>query len=607
MDVALPKPTASPEQVRVGCPSKCPQVAIMTSAIMLAPCVPKVVEPVTLVVHSAEEIMSVAGSEIEGDEHVKSRFHTARGDKLSRPHNASLERVAVEKQNIEILVQIGAGRETECMNPPSRGFRGGFNLDKSWSYGDGVARPLQGSHYCTAMCLRRKVCTESLCQQIRRDLVSKPRRNSRFRQDSLTDQQDLGCGLIGSCFRPRTRPNMDESSCVLSVSVLYPAGARWLLLRGRNARTQVSQRAYPEGFPWVEPVSRKVRTVGGIQDVWGARALELCDILREEVVGGAVGVVRGGFPWEGAQRSKSGDCVMSSPSQPRWCARAYAECMGPSQRIELHLVCELDPVHQLIVVQEVTGRQLRPQLQKKEMSSTHMFLGFDPALDLPRQTTRVIRFRPEKPKLGPKLRHKLGKKLDVKSNSYARLEIQLPTRASTCSELRLELRHELGVDMAGAPRLARGAAEEVSAELLETGTGKLGVEVDNVEIPCLLKVENMDGKLKILKCCNKIKERVGSSGRKNRTAKSKGQKYILSYSTKRIGNSDVGTVRLVTWAHKGASEQDTTKKIYSRVERLVRSERKGGGIDFGVHSSSTSAEASVQVDKISGKEYLPYK
>ncbi|KAJ6569730.1 hypothetical protein DFH09DRAFT_1080456 [Mycena vulgaris] len=59
MDVALPKPTASPEQVRVGCPSKCPQVAIMTSAIMLAPCVPKVVEPVTLVVHSAEEIMSV--------------------------------------------------------------------------------------------------------------------------------------------------------------------------------------------------------------------------------------------------------------------------------------------------------------------------------------------------------------------------------------------------------------------------------------------------------------------------------------------------------------------------------------------------------------------
>ncbi|KAJ6534500.1 hypothetical protein DFH09DRAFT_1092092 [Mycena vulgaris] len=53
---------------------------------------------------------------------------------------AFLERVAVEKQNIEILVQIGAGQETECVNPPSRGFRGGFNVDKSWSYGDGVAR-----------------------------------------------------------------------------------------------------------------------------------------------------------------------------------------------------------------------------------------------------------------------------------------------------------------------------------------------------------------------------------------------------------------------------------------------------------------------------------
>ncbi|KAJ6568312.1 hypothetical protein DFH09DRAFT_1080697 [Mycena vulgaris] len=87
---------------------------------------------------------------------------------------SSLERVAVEKQNIEILVQIGAGRETECVNPPSRGFRGGFNVDKSWLYGDGVAwyilavvddllcRPLQGSHYCTTMCLRRKVCTGTL-------------------------------------------------------------------------------------------------------------------------------------------------------------------------------------------------------------------------------------------------------------------------------------------------------------------------------------------------------------------------------------------------------------------------------------------------------------
>ncbi|KAJ6606208.1 hypothetical protein DFH09DRAFT_1067084 [Mycena vulgaris] len=195
---------------------------------------------------------------------------------------SSLERVAVEKQ-------IGAGQETECVNPPSRGFHGGFNVDKSWSYGDGVAR-----------------------KQIRRDLVSKPRRNSRFRQDSLTDQQDLGCGLIGSCFRARTRPNMDESSRVLSVSVLYPAGARWLSLRGQSARIQASLRAYPRGFPWVEPVSCKVQTVGGIQDVWGMCvksrgiefvksrgiefvrmlvALELYEIPREEVAGGAVGVV----------------------------------------------------------------------------------------------------------------------------------------------------------------------------------------------------------------------------------------------------------------------------------------------------------------------------
>ncbi|KAJ6573787.1 hypothetical protein DFH09DRAFT_1078761 [Mycena vulgaris] len=138
---------------------------------------------------------------------------------------------------------------------------------------------------------------------------------------------------------------MDESSRVLSVSVLYLAGARWLLLRGQSARIQASLKAYSGGFPWVEPVSCKVQTVGGIQDVWGMCAksrgiefvrmlvaLELYEILREEVVGGAVGVVRGGFPRGGAQRSKSGDCVMSSPSQPRWCARAYTERMGPSQR-----------------------------------------------------------------------------------------------------------------------------------------------------------------------------------------------------------------------------------------------------------------------------------
>ncbi|KAJ6527556.1 hypothetical protein DFH09DRAFT_1414136 [Mycena vulgaris] len=211
--------------------------------------------------------------------------------------------------------ETGAGRETECVNPPSRGFRGGFNVDKSWSYGDGVARkrtiPADRERQFPRI---RHI--ELLRQQIRQDLVSKPRRNSRFRQDLLTDQQDLGCGLIGSCFRARTRPKMDELSCVLSVSVLYPAGARWLSLRGQSARIQASLRAYPGGFPWVEPVSCKVQTVGGIQDVWGMCAksrgiefvrmlvaLELHEIPREEVAGGAVGVVRGGFPRGGAQRS----------------------------------------------------------------------------------------------------------------------------------------------------------------------------------------------------------------------------------------------------------------------------------------------------------------
>ncbi|KAJ6491242.1 hypothetical protein DFH09DRAFT_1105069 [Mycena vulgaris] len=96
---------------------------------------------------------------------------------------------------------------------------------------------------------------------------------------------------------------MDESSRVLSVSVLYLAGARWLSLRGQSARIQASLRVYPGGFPWVEPVSCKVQTVGGIQDVWGVHALELYEIPREEVAGGAVGVVQGGFPRGGAQRS----------------------------------------------------------------------------------------------------------------------------------------------------------------------------------------------------------------------------------------------------------------------------------------------------------------
>ncbi|KAJ6511740.1 hypothetical protein DFH09DRAFT_1100261 [Mycena vulgaris] len=219
---------------------------------------------------------------------------------------SSLERVAVEKQNIEILVQIGAGRETECVNPPSRGFRGGLNVNKSWSYGDGVARKVCTDRERQSPRIRH---IELLCQQIRRDLVSKPRRNSRFRQDSLTDQQDLGCGLIGSCFRARARPNMDESSCVLSVSILYPAGARWLSLRGESARIQASLRAYPGGFPWVEPVVFK--TSGGFMMCAKSRgielvrmlvALELYEIPREEVAGGAVGVVRGGFPRGGAQR-----------------------------------------------------------------------------------------------------------------------------------------------------------------------------------------------------------------------------------------------------------------------------------------------------------------
>ncbi|KAJ6551053.1 hypothetical protein DFH09DRAFT_1086368 [Mycena vulgaris] len=102
---------------------------------------------------------------------------------------------------------------------------------------------------------------------------------------------------------------MDESSRMLSVSVLYPAGARWLSLCGRSARIQASLRAYPGGFPWVEPVSCKVQTMcvksRGIEFVRILVALELYEIPREEVAGGAVGVVRGGFPREGAQRNFS--------------------------------------------------------------------------------------------------------------------------------------------------------------------------------------------------------------------------------------------------------------------------------------------------------------
>ncbi|KAJ6603292.1 hypothetical protein DFH09DRAFT_1068463 [Mycena vulgaris] len=224
---------------------------------------------------------------------------------------SSLERVAVEKQNIEILVQIGAGRETECVNPPSRGFRGGINVDKSWSYGNGVAwyilavaddllcRPLQGSHDCTIMWLHRKT-------------------------SRIWDVDSLG--RVSGLEHIPTWMNLPACCRCLSSIRRELGGCHFV-----GGVQGYSLRAYPRGFPWVEPVSY-VCEIPGIEFVRMLVALELYEIPREEVAGGAVGVVRGGFPREGAQRSKSGDCVMSSPSQPRWCMRAYAERMGPSQR-----------------------------------------------------------------------------------------------------------------------------------------------------------------------------------------------------------------------------------------------------------------------------------
>ncbi|KAJ6516960.1 hypothetical protein DFH09DRAFT_1099227 [Mycena vulgaris] len=84
---------------------------------------------------------------------------------------------------------------------------------------------------------------------------------------------------------------MDESSRVLSVSVLYPAGARWLSLRF------VGRVVFKTSGEFV--MCAKSR---GIEFVRMLVALELYEIPREEVAGGAVGVVQGGFPRGGAQR-----------------------------------------------------------------------------------------------------------------------------------------------------------------------------------------------------------------------------------------------------------------------------------------------------------------
>ncbi|KAJ6494143.1 hypothetical protein DFH09DRAFT_1104287 [Mycena vulgaris] len=80
---------------------------------------------------------------------------------------------------------------------------------------------------------------------------------------------------------------MDESSRVLLVSVLYPAGARWLSLVGGVV--------FKMSGGFVMCVKSR-----GIEFVRMLVALELCEILREEVAGGAVGVVRGRFLREGA-------------------------------------------------------------------------------------------------------------------------------------------------------------------------------------------------------------------------------------------------------------------------------------------------------------------
>ncbi|KAJ6483677.1 hypothetical protein DFH09DRAFT_1106741 [Mycena vulgaris] len=309
---------------------------------------------------------------------------------------SSLERVAVEKQNIEILVQIvrdsvvaltstRVGRKAMVLLERCSQVRLSRMMKRElfeeelqvWEestlgeeWGKTLAQeltdywlkwvrtiPADREHQSPRIQL-----IESLCQQIRRDLVSKPRRNSRFRQDSLTDQQDLGCGLIGSCFRPRTRPNMDESSRVLLVSILYPAGAQWLSPCGRSARIQASLRAYPEGFPWVEPVVFKMSGGLVVHELrrnpvgsWSYRAvvtdfvrmlvaLELYEIPREEVAGGAVGVVQGGFPREGAQRVRFPEQYPNAGScSPNWVIvscqvrHSRVERMGPSHCTSLCL------------------------------------------------------------------------------------------------------------------------------------------------------------------------------------------------------------------------------------------------------------------------------
>ncbi|KAJ6597065.1 hypothetical protein DFH09DRAFT_1071989 [Mycena vulgaris] len=169
-----------------------------------------------------------------------------------------------------MMFREGGGGETD-----SRGFRGGFNVDKSWSYSDGVAR---------------KVCTGTLGEEWGKTLAQELTDYwLKWVTSRIWDVDSLG--RVSGLEHVPTWMNL-PAYCRFPSSIRRELGGSYF----------VSQRAYPGGFPWVEPVSRKVRTVGGIQDVWGARALELCDILREEVVGGAVGVVRGGFPREGAQR-----------------------------------------------------------------------------------------------------------------------------------------------------------------------------------------------------------------------------------------------------------------------------------------------------------------
>ncbi|KAJ6465585.1 hypothetical protein DFH09DRAFT_1112641 [Mycena vulgaris] len=229
-----------------------------------------------------------------------------------------LERVAVEKQNIEILVQIGAGRETECVNPPSRGFRGGFNVDKSWSYGDGVACLRPPSHHRPSLendpgGYRAPIPEDSAY----RIAASANPAGFGVKTSSIWDVDSLGC--VSGLEHVPTWMNL-PAYCWFPSSIRREFGGRYF-------------RAYPGGFPWVEPVSRKVRTVGGIQDVWGGLVvpLELCEILREEVVGGAVGVVQGGFPQEGAQGVRfPEECPNADSCSPN---RVIVSCQVPHSHV----------------------------------------------------------------------------------------------------------------------------------------------------------------------------------------------------------------------------------------------------------------------------------